>query len=181
MARKTFKSTRVARATLVLSCSLLALCCAQAAFAHGVRREATTTAPPVDATGYSVTVERCLTSTVQAERSVTFTAQMTATATTQRMAVRVELEQRLRGEPVYHPITAPGLGVWERSETGVQIYKYVKQVTNLDAPAAYRAVVRFRWLGDKGRVLKRAETRTERCVQPALQTQVTQTPPPVAS
>ncbi len=176
MARTTFKPTRVAKAALVLVSALVALGCAQVALAGGARRDATTT-PPADPTGYAATLEQCATSTVQAERSATFTAQMTATSATQRMAMRIELEQRLRGEPSYHTITAPGLGVWQRSEAGVQIYKYVKQVTNLQAPAAYRAIVRFRWVGDKGRVLKRAEIRTPHCLQPTLSRDVTQTPP----
>ncbi|MGA9876086.1 MAG: hypothetical protein WBQ21_09775 [Solirubrobacteraceae bacterium] len=180
MARTTFKPTRAVKATLILACALAVLCCAQGAFARGPRRDMT--APPATSgVGYSVTLEQCATSTVQSERSATFTAQMTATGATQRMAMHIELEQRLSGETSYHTIIAPGLGVWQRSETGVQIYKYVKQVTNLDAPAAYRAVVRFRWLGDKGHVLKRAETRTQRCLQPALPGQVTQTPAPAAS
>jgi hypothetical protein len=59
----------------------------------------------------------------------------------------------------------------------VKIYKYVKQVTNLGAPAAYRAVVRFRWLGEKGRALKHAELHTPRCQQPALSGQLVQTTP----
>jgi hypothetical protein len=123
-----------------------------------------------------VALEQCVTSTVQLERSATFTAQMVATAATQKMAVRFELQQRLRGEMDFHTLVAPGLGVWQRSEPGVKIYKYVKQVTNLAAPAAYRAVVRFRWLGDKSRVLKRAELHTQRCLQPALSAQVRQAP-----
>jgi hypothetical protein len=101
---------------------------------------------------------------------------MTATGTTQRMGMRIELQQRLRGETSFHTVLAPGFGVWRASEPGVKIYKYVKQVTNLTAPAAYRAVVRFRWQGEKGHVLKRAELRTSRCQQPMLTGQVTQTP-----
>jgi hypothetical protein len=180
MARTTFKLTDALKATLILACALVVLCCAQGALAHGLGRDMTTP-PTTPGVGYSVTLEQCATSTVQAERSATFTAQMTATGATQRMAMHIELEQRTQGETTYHTIIAPGLGVWQRSEPGVQIYKYVKQVTNLAAPAAYRAVVRFRWLGDKGRVLKRAETRTQHCLQPALQGQITQTPAPVTS
>ena len=67
--------------------------------------------------------------------------------------------------------------MWRSSEPGVKIYKYVKQVTNLDAPAAYRAIVRFRWTGERGRVLKRDELHTPRCIEPTLPGQVTQTPP----
>jgi hypothetical protein len=166
----------VKAAALVLACSLLLLAFGQAARAHaGVRRAPTIASP--DVIPYSVTLEQCTTSTVQAERSATFTAQMTATGATQRMGMRIELQQRMRGEPDFHTVMAPGFGVWRPSEPGVKIYKYVKQVTNLAAPAAYRAVVRFRWLGGRGRVLKRAELRTPRCLEPTLSRQVTQTSP----
>jgi hypothetical protein len=175
MARTAFKPTRAVKAALALACALALLACAQVAFAQvGVRR--TLAIPPIDGTGYSVTLEQCATSTVQAERSATFTAQMTATGATQRMGMRIELQQRMRGEAGFHTIIAPGFGVWRSSEPGVKIYKYVKQVTNLGAPAAYRAVVHFRWLGDRGRVLKHAELHTPRCLQPALPAQVKQTP-----
>ncbi len=166
------KSTRAAKTALFLACVLAVLVCAEAASAiGGVRRVATPNAP-----GYSVTLEQCATSTAQVERSATFTAQMVATPATQKMALRFELQERMRGEADFHTVIAPGLGVWQRSDAGVKIYKYVKQVTNLAAPAAYRAVVRFRWLGEKGRVLKRTELHTQKCVQPTLSAQVRQAP-----
>jgi hypothetical protein len=177
MARTAFNSTWLMKAaTLVLACGLLLLASGEGARAHVGLRRALTTAPP-DGTP-SVALEQCATSTVQAERSATFTAQMSATLATQRMGMRIELQQRMRGESEFHTIAAPGFGTWHPSEPGVKIYKYVKQVTNLTAPAAYRAVVRFRWIGDRGRVLKRAELRTPRCLQPTLSRQVVQTPAP---
>jgi len=166
------KSTRAVKTALTMACVLATLACAESAFA-GVRR----TAPPLSP-GYSVTLEQCVASTVQTERSATFTAQMVATPATQKMALRFELQERMRGEADFHTVVAPGLGTWQRSEPGVKIYKYVKQVTNLAAPAAYRAVVRFRWVGEKGRVLKRAELHTQRCAQPTVSAQVRQAPAP---
>jgi hypothetical protein len=177
MARMAFSSTWLMKATtLVLACALLLLASGEGARAHVGLRRALTMAPP-DGTP-SVSLEQCATSTVQAERSATFTAQMSATLATQRMGMRIELQQRMRGESEFHTIAAPGFGTWHPSEAGVKIYKYVKQVTNLTAPAAYRAVVRFRWIGDRGRVLKRAELHTPRCLQPTLSGQVVQTPGP---
>lgn len=129
----------------------------------------------------TVGVEQCVTATVQLERSATFTAQMTATNATQKMAMRLELQQRLRGEGEFHTLAVPGFGVWRFSEPDVKIYKYVKQVTNLDAPAAYRVLVRFRWIDGAGHVLKRDEQRTPRCMEPTLPGQVTQTPPAPAA
>jgi hypothetical protein len=171
----TFQPTRAVKTALVLACALVALGCAQAAFARGGLRHTVTTVP-TDTSGYSATVEQCVTSTVQAERSATFTAQMVATGSTQRMEIKIELQQRTRGEAEYHSVAAPNLGIWRGSEPGVKIDKYVQQVTDLTAPAAYRALVQFRWLNDKGHVLKRAELHTSRCMQPTLAGQVTQTP-----
>jgi hypothetical protein len=166
------KSTRAVKTALPMVCVLTAFVCAETAFAGaGVHRITVSPTP-----GYSVTLEQCVTSTVQTERSATFTAQMVATPATQKMALRFELQERTRGEADFHTVTAPGLSAWQRAEPGVKIYKYVKQVTNLAAPAAYRAVVRFRWLGEKGRVLKRAELHTQRCLQPTLPLQVRQAP-----
>ncbi len=171
----TFKHARAARVALALVGALALFVWAQAAFADtGLHTSATA---PVDGTA-SVGIEQCVTSTVQAERSATFIAQMTATQATQKMAMRIELQQRLQGESEFHNLAAPGFGVWRTSEPGVKIYKYVKQVTNLDAPAAYRVTVRFHWIDERGHLLKRDELHTPRCAEPALSGQITQTPPP---
>jgi hypothetical protein len=170
----TFKYARVARVVLALVGALVLLVWAQAAFADAGPHTSATV--PADGTA-SVGIEQCVTSTVQAERSATFTAQMAATATTQKMAMRIELQQRLYGESEFHNLAAPGFGVWRASEAGVKIYKYVKQVTNLNAPAAYRVTVRFRWIDERGHVLKRDELHTSRCVQPLVPGQAMQTPP----
>jgi hypothetical protein len=161
-----FKHARAARAALVLAGTLALLAWAQVAFADGAQNAGSTTAA-TDGSA-SVGIEQCVASTVQAERSATFTAQMSATSTTQKMAMRIELQQRLRGESEFHTLAAPGFGVWRTSESGVEIYKYVKQVTNLDAPAAYRVTVHFRWADERGHVLKRDELHSSRCLQPTF-------------
>ena len=85
---------------------------------------------------------------------------MTAVAGTARMAMRIEVQERMPGEEAFRTVSAPGLGVWRGSAPGVKIYQYVKQVTNLSSPAGYRALVRFHWLNDKGYVIRRAERLT---------------------
>ena len=57
------------------------------------------------------------------------------------MSMRIELLERMPGEAGFRAVAAPGLGVWRASEPGVGVYKYVKQVTNLSAPADYRGLV----------------------------------------
>jgi hypothetical protein len=121
----------------------------------------------------SVSLVQCLTTGEPAERSATFSGEMTTIAGASRMAMRIELLERIPGEVGYHAVAAPGLGVWRASEVGVGVYKYVKQVTNLSAPADYRGLVSFRWQGLRGHTIKREERRTRRCLQPAPE------PPPL--
>jgi hypothetical protein len=114
----------------------------------------------------SGTLEQCVSTGEQADRSATFSGEMTGVAGTARMAMRIEVQERMPGEALFHTVNAPGLGVWRGSQPGVKIYKYVKQVTNLSSPAAYRALVSFHWLDDKGHLIKRAERHTSTCAQP---------------
>ncbi len=125
-------------------------------------------AAQTDAAGNAAaTVEQCVTTGEQTDRSATFSAEMTAVTGTARMAMRIEVQERLPGEELFHTVSAPGLGVWRGSAPGVKIYQYVKQVTNLSSPATYRALVRFHWLNGRGYVIRRAERHTLQCAQPA--------------
>ncbi len=118
--------------------------------------------------GYSAMLEQCVPSKRSEGRSVTFTGQMTAVSGTQRMAMRIVLQERTSSAGAFRDVSASGLGVWRDSEAGVKIYRYVKQITDLSAPAVYRALVRFRWLGENGRVVRRAILRTATCAQPTI-------------
>jgi hypothetical protein len=152
----------------LLACIALASACVARASAATAPVDWTPLAAQTDAAGgAAATVEQCVTTGEQTDRSATFSAEMTATAGTTRMAMRIEVQERLPGEELFHTVSGPGLGVWRGSASGVKIYQYVKQVTNLSFPADYRALVRFRWLNDKGNVVRRAERHTLECVQPA--------------
>ena len=138
---------------------------------------ASSPASPPPPAPVSASVEQCITAANQSERAATFVGQMTATSATQRMAIQIEIQERAPADIAFHTITAPGLGIWRQSETGVKIYKFVKQVTNLAAPAAFRAQVRYRWLDAHGRTIARAQRRTPVCqqlAQPAAPAQPTQ-------
>jgi hypothetical protein len=126
----------------------------------------------------SAALQQCLTAETQDERSATFAGEITAIPGTTRMQMRIEVLERVPGESNYHTVNAPGLRVWSSSAPGVKTYKNLNMVTNLAAPAFYRAAVRFRWLGAKGKVLKIMDLRTRRCEQPAPATKETETPPP---
>jgi hypothetical protein len=167
----------VRRAAVSAGCALTLMCLAQTPVALGG-----TTAGDGGQTGSlgtggnvpsaSALLEQCATTGEQGERSATFSGEMTAMAGAARMEMRIDLQERLAGETGFHLVTAAGLGVWRASNQGVMIYKYVKQVTDLSFPAAYRAVVRFHWLNDRGRVVRRTAVLTPVCAQP---------PPPALS
>jgi hypothetical protein len=115
----------------------------------------------------SATLTQCVTSVTQAERSATFAGEMSAVPGTVRMAMRIEVEERLPHEPVFRAAVAPGAGAWRASEAKVKVFKYLKQVTDLSAPARYRASVHFRWINAHGTTIRRASRTTKACAQPA--------------
>lgn len=162
---------RVLAAQAVLACALVLLLTApahaggQGASVGGLGAQQLTS--PVVGSA-SATLEECVTATVQEQRAVAFSAEMTAVPGTVRMAMRIDLEERAPGELEFHTVTFSGLGVWRSSDPKVKVYKYLKQVTNVSAPASYRGFVRFRWLNAKGHAIKRAERLTSRCLQPGV-------------
>jgi hypothetical protein len=115
----------------------------------------------------SATLQQCLISGEPAERSATFAGEMMMIPGATRMSMRIELLERTPGETGYRPVLAPGVGVWRTADPGVRSYRHLEQVTNLAAPAYYRALITFRWSGPHGRVVRRDELRTPRCAQPA--------------
>jgi hypothetical protein len=116
----------------------------------------------------SATLEQCATANApQTERSATFAGEMTAIPGTAHMALRIDLEELGPGETRYRIVSAPSLGTWQRSNPGVKNFTHIQQVTNLSAPAFYRADIRFRWVTARGRMLKTEELHTASCEQPA--------------
>jgi hypothetical protein len=164
------------RATLCAGLAAACLLAPLTAVAASAQGDASSPATPTSGE-VSATVEACVTSLVQAERSATFSGEMTAIAGSAKMSMRIDLEERAPEEAEFRPVVAPGLGVWRPADPKVKVYKYVKQVSNLTAPASYRALVRFRWLSAAGHVIKRSERLTARCLQPPTPSEAT---PPVA-
>jgi hypothetical protein len=152
-------------ATLLVVGSALALAAASPATALSSDQPSTPLRPAPS--GASATLEQCLTSVVQGERSATFMGEMTAVSGTVRMAMRIDLQERLPDASEYQALGA-GQGAWRWSSPRVKVYKYLRQVINLSAPDDYRALVRYRWIGANGRVIRRAERVTPTCSQPSL-------------
>jgi hypothetical protein len=117
----------------------------------------------------SATLTQCVTSINQEERSATFAGEMTPVTGTVRMAIRIDVEQRLGREEGFHAVIAPTIGAWRFSDPKVKVtgFKYLKLVTALQAPARYRATIHFRWIGAHGTTIRRAVRMTKVCVEPA--------------
>ncbi len=113
----------------------------------------------------SAGVEQCVTAPTQADRSVTFTGQMETVAGAHRMAIEIVVQEHTIEEEGFHTLTTAGLGSWQRSEVGVKIYKVRQAVTDLPSPAVFRAIVRYRWMNEKGQVIRHDERRTPICKQ----------------
>ncbi len=143
-----------------------------AAAAAGAGTSPGTGAPPGTGAGgvpiLSATVEQCVTAANQSGRSVTFAGQMETVAGAHELAIQVVVQERAPEAESFHTLTSGGLGAWQHSEPGVSIYKVRQNVTDLPAPAAYRAIVRYRWLDERGNVIRREARRTPVCRQPVV-------------
>jgi hypothetical protein len=117
----------------------------------------------------SVKLADCVQTAVAGGRSATFEARARATAGSERMQVRFTLQARADAEGGgWRRVAHPALDEWLGSAPGVRKYSFTRTVRNLSAPAAYRAVVRFRWLDEEGDVLKSARAVSPVCRQPDL-------------
>ena len=165
-------TVRVSRGRLVAALAWALACAGGAGLVPSLAAGATTSAvtpgalTPVKQPA-SATMEACVTEGEQAERSATFVGEMSAVPGTARMQMRVEILEHTAGEIGFHAVTYPGIGAWLHSSPGVKTYKGLDKVTDLAAPAVYRAAIHFRWLNARGRPIKVLDLRTPRCVQPA--------------
>jgi hypothetical protein len=152
------------RRLAIAGCGLTLLWTALANGAYGDSTGGVATSPDQSP---SASLAQCVTAAGPAERSATFSGEMTLLPGTARMSMRIDLQEHTPGEAGFHVVVAPGLGVWRAAAGGVKTYKYDQQVLDLSAPAAYRAAVIFRWQGPRGHELKRVERVTAVCHQPA--------------
>ncbi len=152
-------------ASLSLALAIVAAWLVLAPSALRAETTAPTQTPPPAKPQVSATLEGCVTSAEPAERAATFAGEMAVIPGAAKMQMRIEVLERLPREFDFHAVAAPGLGVWRTAAPGVKTYRYLKEVTNLAAPAVYRAAVRFRWLNAKGKLMRAAELRTPRCAE----------------
>jgi hypothetical protein len=85
-----------------------------------------------------------------AGRLATFEGRMRTARGATRLQMRFTLQIQAKGRTGWRALSAPGFGRWLSSDPGVGRYVYTKRVVALLAPASYRTLVRFRWLGHDG-------------------------------
>jgi hypothetical protein len=109
----------------------------------------------------------CQSGPAAADRTATFTGSMPAIKGTLRMWMRFDLQQRTPPAVDFVALKAPGLGVWQKSASGrASGFVFKQRVQALAAPGAFKAVVRFRWYGRRGQLLRSTTRETGICRQP---------------
>jgi CARDB protein len=137
---------------LVLLIALFALAAPAAAYAQQ---------PPLRAK-----VTACSSGPLATGRTATFTGSMPAIKGARRMWMRFDVLAHTGAVPGFAPLKVPGLGVWQKSVPGRPGgFVFAQRVQGLLAPGAYKAVVRFRWYGKGGRLLRAASRETAVCKQ----------------
>jgi hypothetical protein len=102
-----------------------------------------------------------------ADRYAVFVGQMPALQGTQRMWMRFDLYERPHNSGSWlRVVDVPTFGVWEKSKPGKPGFIYTKRVDQLQAPASYRATVRFRWYDAHGKLQRAAVRTSPTCRQP---------------
>jgi hypothetical protein len=112
----------------------------------------------------SAKVVQCTRGQTAEQRQATFRAGMAKLPGAPRMAVRFTLEESVAGAR-FAAVTAPGLGVWRKSRSGVRAFAYRQRVKALAEGSAYRVKVSYRWLRRDGSVARSAHRRSRVCRQ----------------
>ena len=107
-----------------------------------------------------------LTACVPDERAVEFEARMDKVAGSARMKLKFALQARKPGRRAWRRVAAPELGGWRTAAPATTRFISSRRVTALVGPAAYRALVRFRWVDARGRTVAHGLALSRSCHQP---------------
>jgi hypothetical protein len=117
----------------------------------------------------------CLHALDPANRTVSVNAVMRPLPGTQKLMMEFSLLERSGGSATAQTVVGAGdLGVWispkdpNLGQLPKDVWNLNKSVLNLDAPAAYRFRVAFRWIGAHGRVIGTAQRLSRTCDQREL-------------
>jgi CARDB len=107
-------------------------------------------------------------------REISVNAVMRPVKGTKRMQLRFDLLGRASAPGTFAPVTGGDLGTWispsnpTLGQRSGDVWMFGHPVFDLTAPAAYRFVVSFRWIGGGGRVLGTVMRQSKTCFQPEL-------------
>jgi CARDB len=122
-------------------------------------------AAPGHAASSGVKMLGCESALDPAARSATFEGRMRVRKGARKMQMRFTLQTRTAEDPTWRKLPASGFGKWLTSDPGVGRYVYTKHIVALEAPASYRAQVRFRWLDADGDRVASARSTSAVCRQ----------------
>jgi hypothetical protein len=101
------------------------------------------------------------------DRFAVFVGQMPALKGTKRMSMRFDLfELTPGGGDTWQKVVVPKFGIWQKSLAGKPGFIYEKRVDQLQAPASYRAEIRYRWYDANGKLQRQAHRTTPTCREP---------------
>jgi CARDB len=103
---------------------------------------------------------------VSTDRNATFLGRMDAVPGASKMAIRVQLFEKLGRDEAWSKLDVPALRQWHTSQAGVQRFAWKQTVDNLRAGGAYRARVVYRWLSPAGAVIVANQRATPTCKGP---------------
>jgi hypothetical protein len=122
-------------------------------------------AAPAHAATSGVRVTGCQSALDPTERVASFEGRVKVKHHARRMQMRFTLQTRSPGEPSWRKLPAAGFGKWLTSNAGIGRYVYTKRVIELEAPASYRTLVKFRWLDADGDRVASAKSTSAVCHQ----------------
>jgi len=122
-------------------------------------------AAPAHAATSGVRLTGCQSALDPSERVASFEGRMRIKHHARRMQMRFTLQTRSADEPRWHKLPAAGFGKWLTSNSGIGRYVYTKRVIELEAPASYRTVVKFRWVDADGHRVASAKSTSGVCHQ----------------
>ena len=151
---------------LVVTAATVLLALAAAAAAQAQSTVTTPSAPTQPATPLRASLDACQPALTATDRSAVFSGSMPSVAGTRRMRMRFDLYVKRDATMAWRRVTAPRWGIWHVSRSRVPGFVFTKVVDGLDAPASYRAVVRFRWYGQHEQLIRSARRTSATCVEP---------------
>lgn len=123
--------------------------------------------PPAQRPPLKATLETCQAGTTPADRYAVFTGSMPTQQKAASLWMRFDLFERTPQTKAFDHVALAKWGIWERTtKSGVPGFIFTKRVDQLAAPAAYRAVVSFRWYDAKGKLLRSERRVSAVCHQP---------------